>query len=354
MVGAGNIAQEAVLPAFEHAKDNSRLVALISGDPDKRAKLRERFGFELDGDYADYESILEDGDIDAVYIATPNAQHTEFAVRAAEQNVHVLCEKPLAPSASDCLTIANVCRDNQVKLMVAYRLHFEKATLAALDLVRSGKLGEPKLFSSFFTHVVREGDIRLDPSVAGGAALDLGVYCINAARSFFDAEPIWVMASMVERNAIDDTLTALLRFPDDRLAQFCISNSVASTSSYRIAGSKGNLRVEPGYDYAQGLAHYLTIGEETKHTPFERTDQFAPELSYFADCILNDHEPEPSGEEGWCDVRVVEALLKSARTQRPVELSPFARQRRPSAAQAKQAPPVEKQDTVHAPSPSVK
>jgi predicted dehydrogenase len=355
VVGAGNIAQVAVLPAFEHARENSRLVAVISGDPEKRATLRERFGLELEGDYADFESILEDGDIDAVYIATPNAHHKEFAIRAAEQSVHVLCEKPLAPSAADCLAITKACAENQVRLMVAYRLHFEKATLAAIDLVRAGKLGRLRLFNSFFSHVVREGDIRRDPQVAGGAALDLGVYCINAARHLFDAEPVWAMASMIEQNGTDDTLTAILRFPDDRLAQFCISNSVAGTSSYEIGGSKGHLRVEPGFDYVNGISHYLTLGDkEAEHTSFPKGDQFAPELSYFSDCILNDHDPEPSGEEGWCDVRVVEALLESARMHLPVELPAYERQRRPSLSQAKHAPPIRKQETVHAPGPSVK
>jgi predicted dehydrogenase len=354
VVGAGNIAQVAVLPAFGHADSNSELVAIVSGDEKKRAALSKDYGLELDGDYADFESILERGRIDAVYVATPNTHHKEFTLRAAARGVHVLCEKPLAPTADDCLAMTNACIANGVKLMVAYRLHFEEATLEAMDIARSGKLGELRLFDSFFSQVVRSGDIRREPEVAGGATYDLGVYCINAARHLFDAEPALVIANVVEKDGVDDTVSAILRFPGDRLAQFCLSNSVAGVSSYRIGGTNGDLRVEPGYEYVDAIVHHLTIDEETKTKKFSRGDQFAPELRYFSDCILNDREPEPSGEEGFCDIRVVEAILESAREGRPVILAPYERKRRPSLAQADHARPVKKPKTVHAPSPSVK
>jgi predicted dehydrogenase len=354
VVGAGNIAQVAVLPAFAHAEENSRLVAIVSGDAEKRRVLRDKYELELDGDYDEFESVLERGEIDAVYIATPNSHHKEFTLRAAAQGVHVLCEKPMAPSTEDCRAMIDACEDRELKLMIAYRLHFEEATLAALDLVRSGRIGDPRLFSSFFTHVVRGDDIRRDPGVAGGASYDLGVYCINAARNLFDAEPLVVMADAIERDGVDDTVTALLHFPRQQMAQFCISNSVAGVSSYRIGGTKGDLRVEPAYEYVGELVHHLTIDDDTKTRSFKKGDQFAPELRYFSDCILNDQEPEPSGEEGWCDVRVVEALLESARTRRPVELAPYQRRRRPALAQGDHAPAIKKPETVNAPSPSIK
>lgn len=354
VVGAGNIAQVAVLPAFAHAKENSELCAVISGDAKKRAALREKYEFELDGDYEDFESILVRGRIDAVYIATPNSHHKEFTLRAADAGAHVLCEKPLAPTAEDCAEMVEACDENDVKLMVAYRLHFEKATLEAMEVARSGKLGKLRLFSSFFSHVVRAGDIRREPEVAGGATYDLGVYCINAARNLFDAEPTLVFAQAIEKDGVDDTVSAVLQFPGDRLAQFCVSNSVAGVSSYRIGGSDGDLRVEPAYEYVEPIVHHLTIDEKTKTEKFRRGDQFAPELRYFSRCILEDREPEPSGEEGFCDVRVVEAILKSAREELPVMLAPYDRNRRPSIEQADHARPVKKPKTVNAPSPSVK
>lgn len=353
VVGAGNIAQVAVLPAFAHAP-NSELVAVVSGDAEKRAALRERYGLEFAADYADFETVLADGRIDAVYIATPNALHKDFALRAAARGVHVLCEKPLAPSAADCRELADACSEHDVKLMVAYRLHFEGATLEAIEIARSGQLGALRLFSSFFTQVVRPDDIRRDPRLAGGALYDLGIYCINAARSLFGSEPVRVVSASVTQNGADESTAAVLQFPDDCLAMFCVGNSTARVSSYRVAGTEGDLRVEPAYDYSTERVHHLTVGGRTRRTVFKKSDQFAPELAYFSDCVLYDREPEPSVEEAWCDVRVAEAIVEAARAHHAVELPPYERQRAPSTSQLGHASPLRRPYTVNAPGPNAR
>lgn len=354
VVGAGNIAQVAVLPAFAHAKSNSKLVAVVSSDAEKREALRERYDLELDGRYEDLELILARGNIDAVYVATPNALHREVALRAANLGVHVLCEKPLATSSAEGLEMAEVCSRNGVRLMVAYRLHFDAATLQALEIARSGQLGALRLFSSFFCHVVRPDDIRRDPSLGGGALYDLGVYSVNTARQLFGSEPTAVLGAAVYRMGTDDSVTATLEFPGGALAQFCVGNSTAAVSSYRIAGTEGDLRVEPAYDYDGERVHHLTVGGRTHRTVFKKGDQFAPEISYFSDCILNQRDPEPSAEEGWCDVRVLEAIHESARTRRAVDLPAYERKRRPTLSLADFASPVSRPETVNAPSPSVR
>lgn len=354
VIGAGNIAQVAVLPAFAHAKKNSELVALISGDAEKRAELGKRYDLAFVGDYQDLEQVLQQARVDAVYIATPNALHKTYALRAAAAGAHVLCEKPLAPSVADCEAIVLGCENAGVKLMVAYRLHFEEANLKAIELVKSGKLGEPRLFDSVFSHVVRPGDIRTEPEMAGGAMLDLGLYCVNAARNLFRAEPSLVFATSQKRNGVDDTTTAILRFPDGKVAQFTVSNRVAGVSSYRVAGSEGDLRVEPAYEYAEKNEHHLTLDGKTKTETFSKRDQFAPQLEYFSRCILEDRTPEPDGEEGIDDVRVIEAILQSADTGKSVPLEPRQRSRRPALTQESKKPAVGKQRTVNAPSPSLK
>lgn len=354
VIGAGNIAQVAVLPAFAHAKSNSQLVALVSGDAEKRRELGRRYDLEVMGGYEDLESVIEQGRVDAVYVATPNSLHREHALRAAAAGAHVLCEKPLAGSTAEGEAIVRGCREAGVKLMVAYRLHFEEATLEAIELVRSGKLGEPRLFSSMFTHVVRPGDIREDASLRGGALLDLGVYCVNAARNLFGEEPTWVMGTTEKRDGVDDTASAMLRFPSGATALLSVSNRVARTSSYRIAGTDGDLYVEPGYEYTEELVHHLTIDGKTKTKRFGKRDQFAPELEHFSRCILEDRQPEPNGEEGLLDLRVIDAAIASAETGRPVELEPRLRSTRPSLEQEQKKPAVSKPPTVNAPSPSLK
>ena len=353
VVGAGHIAQVAVLPAFAHAED-SELVAIVSGDHEKRAELGERYDLQLTGSYDELEDVVQRGQIDAVYIATPNTMHKPIALRAAALGVHVLCEKPLATSVRDCEEIAMACAAAKVKLMVAYRLHFEEGTLSAIELVKAGKLGDPRVFESVFGHVVRPGDIRTRAEVGGGAMLDLGVYCVNAARNLFRAEPVLVFATAQMKDGVDDTTTALLQFPQNRVAHFTVSNSIAGVSSYRVAGTEGDLRLEPAYEYADKLEHHLTVDEKTSSTTFRKRDQFAPELEYFSRCILEDRTPEPDAEEAIDDIRVVEAVLKSAESGEPVKLEPRQRNRRPSLEQESKKRAVGKQETVNAPSPSVK
>ena len=115
---------------------------------------------------------------------------------------------------------------------------------------------------------------------------------------------------------------AVLRFPQDRIASFTTSFGAADVASYEIIGTKGILRVDPAYEYAMPLKHYLTIDSKTTTRTFPRRDQFAPELLYFSDCIIRNIEPEPSGEDGLQDVRVVRALYRAAETGRPVKLAP--------------------------------
>jgi glucose-fructose oxidoreductase len=136
----------AVLPAFRHAARNSVLAALVSDVPTKRRLLSRRYKVKASYSYDAYDECLKQ--VDAVYIALPNAQHRGYAVRAAHAGVHVLCEKPLAVTADDCREMIDACRANGVGLMVAYQLHFEETNLQAIDLVRRGRIGEPKFFNS--------------------------------------------------------------------------------------------------------------------------------------------------------------------------------------------------------------
>jgi len=180
VIGQGYIAQGAVLPAFAHANKNSELVALISDDRLKLKKLSRDYGVECIAGYDEYDALMASGEVDAVYIALPNHLHLTYTQRAARAGVHVLCEKPMAVTEAECEQMVRVCKKQGVKLMIAYRLHFEKANLTAVDIVKSGKLGEPRIFNSTFTMQVRDTDnIRLREETGGGVLYDIGVYCIN-------------------------------------------------------------------------------------------------------------------------------------------------------------------------------
>jgi glucose-fructose oxidoreductase len=158
VVGLGHIAQVAVLPAFAHARRNSRLAALVSDDAAKLRSMSRKYGVRNTFSYDDFDAALEQ--VDAVYIALPNSMHAEYTERAAAAGVHVLCEKPMAVTADECERMIDACRENNVKLMIAYRLHFEEINLQVIDLVRRGRIGEPKFFNSSFSLTVRPGNIR--------------------------------------------------------------------------------------------------------------------------------------------------------------------------------------------------
>jgi glucose-fructose oxidoreductase len=178
VVGLGHIAQVAVLPAFAHARRNSVLAALVSDDPTKRRLLSRKYRVPSYS-YDQYEDCLEQ--LDAVYIALPNAMHAEYTVRAAQAGVHVLCEKPMAVTPEECERMIEACASNGVKLMIAYRLHFEQINLSAIDIVRRRRIGEPKYFNSSFSMTVRNGDIRTKRSLGGGTLYDIGVYSRTAS-----------------------------------------------------------------------------------------------------------------------------------------------------------------------------
>lgn len=139
VIGLGHIAQAAVLPAFEHARENSRLAALVSGDSNKRKALGKRYDVPAFR-YEELDEVLARDDVDAIYIALPNTEHADCAVRAARAGVHVLTEKPMATSEEDCRRMIAAAEESGVKLMVAYRLHFEPANMEAVELVRSGRI----------------------------------------------------------------------------------------------------------------------------------------------------------------------------------------------------------------------
>jgi predicted dehydrogenase len=350
VVGLGHIAQVAVLPAFAHAKQNSVLEALVSDDPAKLRILAKKYRVPHTASYGEYESVLEH--VDAVYIALPNSMHAEYAIRAARRGVHVLCEKPLAVTVEECEDMIDATRAAGVKLMVAYRLHFEHVNLKAIELVRRRRIGEPKYFNSSFSMTVRSGDIRTKKAMGGGTLYDIGVYCINAARYLFGAEPTEVLACSVngvpeKLPEIDETTAAILRFDRGRVASFVTSFNAADVASYRVVGTRGWLRVDPAYEYAEGLAYELNVnGKKTTRRTGKR-DQFAPELVHFSNCILKDREPEPSGEEGLQDVRIVQALYESAEAGKPVPIPPHAERLRPSRRQEMTKPPVRKPEEVH-------
>lgn len=363
VVGLGNIAQEAVLPAFKNASGNSVLTTLISEDKQKLKVLAKKYKVENCYLFQDLEECFQKQEIDALYIATPDDHHREIVELAAKYKINILCEKPMAVTHSDCIYMDAAAKKNNIKLMVAYRLHFEAANLEAIKMCRQGTLGDLKFFNSSFSYQVKDKkNIRLNPtSVGGGALYDIGIYCINAARYLFKSEPIEVVGFSVTSDDprfinTEETTSAILRFPNDKLAAFTVSFGAFDSSDYEIIGEKGRIRLENAYEYAapMELRTFLKSKDGMKKATrkFKKRDQFSAELIYFSDCILKNKTPEPGPVEGMNDVKIIEAILTSIHIKAPVSLDPAQKTTHVSHKQKISRPGVRKRKIYHATSPS--
>lgn len=334
IVGLGDIAQEDLMPGVDHT-GNSVMTALVTSDPTKAKELGEKYEVEATYTYEQFAEALTSGTFDALYLATPNWRHAEFIVPALQAGIHVLTEKPLEVSTAKCQEIQQAARTSTAKLMVAYRLHFEPATLDTIEKVRSGDLGSVHFFSSNFAQMVDPSNHRAHNGDLAGPVLDMGPYPVNAARYIFSDEPTEVVSAVGSKHPESglpqdffDTVAVTLRFPGEKLAQFNCSYYGNPTNSFVAIGTKGSVMLDPCYMFGKPLEQTVAIKDDKKKESFKNTDHFGGELKYFSDCILNDTDPEPDGEEGFADVRVLEGVLQALQTGTSVKLEPFTRSKR--------------------------
>ena len=355
VVGAGWISQAAFMPGVAHT-GNSVMTALVTGDPKKATALGKRYGITDVYHYDAWPAAIASGRFDAVYLALPNWQHREFAVPALEAGLHVLLEKPMATSEDDCHAIEAAATRGGAKLLVAYRLHFEPGTLEAIRLVREEAIGPATLFTSTFTQHVSRANHRAKNGFWAGPVADMGPYPINAVRNLFGAEPVEVMAWGSRHPDFgydfDDTVAIHLRFPGNRLAQLTVAYGLSKVSEYRLFGPGGDLVVSPAFAFPGPIAHRLTIGGTTTSKTFPACDQFGGETQYFSDCILKNLIPEPDGEEGRLDVRIIAAIERALQTGRTQQLPPMSRGKRPEPSQVRQLPAITPPKLVNAAAPS--
>lgn len=313
ILSTANIGRKAVAPAIRTSK-NGRLLAVASRDEEKaRAYARE---FAMPRSYGSYEALLTDTDIDAVYIPLPNSLHKEWTIKAAEAGKHVLCEKPLGLTAQECLDMDEAARTNGVNLMEAFMYRFHPRTEAAIKLVRGGGLGTVKLIRSSFTfELTNPGNIRLNPDLGGGSLRDVGCYCVNVSRTLMGEEPTKVQAFATWGDSgVDEEMVATLRFPGNRFAQFHCALTLPRQEVYEVVGKAGNFTVPSAFLPGTSDAEIEESGSglEPESRTFEGVDEYQLMVEHFADCLLTDQEPRYSAEEAAANMRVIEALYRSA------------------------------------------
>jgi predicted dehydrogenase len=326
VVGLGNIAQGSVLPAFAKTK-KAKLVALISGDKKKAARLARKFHASAFYGSEEYAECFANPAISAVYVATPPGVHAEFVCRAADAGKHVLCEKPLAASVAQSAQIVEACRRNGVLLMTAYRKYFEPSCVYLKQLIQEGELGRIDVIHTAFSELQTPGVSPrwlLDSTLAGGGPLmDLGVYCVNTSRWLVEEDPVEVSAESWKHDAekfrdVEEGISFRMRFPSGLVAQGSSTYGAVLSSFIYVQGTKGWVSLAQAFPF--DVERQLTgkIGGRRLKRRFKVIDEFAPEIDAFASAIQEKRAVAPDGVQGHRDMVILDAIYESARKGQPV------------------------------------
>ena len=285
--------------------------------------------------YENFDEIAHNPAVDAVYVALPNSMHAEYTIRAAKAGKHVLCEKPMATSVADCEKMIAACKAANVKLMIAYRCHYEPTNLRAIKLIRDGALGQVQAIQSAFGFNISPGEWRLSKKLAGGGPLyDVGIYSLNACRYLTGEEPdhISAYASVIDHdgrfNEVEENVSWTMHFPSGIVASCNTTYGANMDGYFRVYGSKGWLQVDKAFVY-EGLhlrAEYSGT-QLDEPNPARDPSHFQAEAEHFSHCIQNGLEPQSPGEEGLRDMRYITEIYRSAGISDLGEFAPSSRDR---------------------------
>jgi predicted dehydrogenase len=320
VIGLGRIAGH-FLPAA-NATTNSQITALVSGHRDKADRIAAQYNVPSGSiySYENFDEIAANKAVEAVYIALPNSMHAEYTIRAAKAGKHVLCEKPMATSVSDCEKMIAACKAANVKLMIAYRCHYEPTNLKAIRMIREGALGQVQAIESPFGFDISPGEWRLSKAMAGGGPLfDVGIYALNACRYLTGEEPVAISAyaSTIDHDGrfkeVEENVAWTMRFPSGIVASCTTTYGANMAGYFRVYGSKGWLEVDNAFVY-EGLrlrADYQGT-QIDELNPARDPSQFQAEAEHFSHCVQTNQQPQTPGEEGLKDMQYISQIYKSA------------------------------------------
>lgn len=314
VISTANIGRAAMIPALKDAT-NGELVAVCSREMGRAREFADRL--EIPRAYGNYEALLADPEIDAVYIPLPNNLHREWCIRAAEAGKHILCEKPLALNAAEVEEMAAAARRHNVLLMESFMYRFHPQTERVLALVREGTIGDVKLIKSAFTFRVTDpGNVRWAAELGGGSLMDVGSYCVNASRTLAGGEPLEVQAFATWADTgVDAQMVGHLRFAHGLHAQFDSALTLQRREFYQVVGTEGVIDVPVAFLPGRGDTRiHITWGRgEVQTEIISGRDEYQAIAEHFADCVLHGQPLRYPAEEAAANMRVIEALVGSAR-----------------------------------------
>lgn len=328
VVGIGQLTKGQILPALTKTR-RSRLTALVSGDPDKARHYARLYDVPEKNiyNYQNYDQMASNPAIDVVYVVLPNSMHAEYTLRAARAGKHVLSEKPMATSVKDAERMIEACREARRRLMVAYRLQYEPYTLNSIRVCREKNLGQLKMIDAEFSFPIGDPtQWRLKRDLAGGGSLmDIGIYCLQAARMLTGEEPASVFARSwssdpVKFKEVEESIAFMLTFPSGAIANCYSCYGSGPMNRFRAGGSDGWVEMEPAYIYSQLVQRVYRDGKITATMP-STGDQFAAEIDAFSEAIQQERDVRTPGEEGLRDMKIMMACYESAREGKNIALA---------------------------------
>ncbi|MGA0555516.1 Gfo/Idh/MocA family protein [Larkinella sp. VNQ87] len=332
IVGLGHLSLDELLPAFGQCK-KSKVVALVSGSPEKMQKVAKQYGVKTEScySYQNYDQLKENKEVQAIYIVLPNSMHAEYTIRGAQAGKHILCEKPMANSAADCQAMIDACKKADRKLMIAYRIQYEPNNRMIREMVQSKKYGAVKFIEAVNAqNSANPQHWRHVKALAGGGALpDIGLYCLNTVRYLLAEEPTEVFAYQYSTPGdarfrdVEEMVSWQMKFPSGVYASCSTHYGVHESRRYRVHAERGWMELAPAFPY-KGIQMQTSYAEgeieRTEQPKLPETNQFATEMDHFSECIMQNKQPFTPGEEGLQDQHIMEAIYQSAREGKPVKL----------------------------------
>lgn len=323
LVGLGNYSTGQLAPALQDTK-LCKLTGIVTGTPSKEKEWSDRYGIPQDNiyNYDTYDRIIDNPDIDIIYVVLPNSMHAEYTIRAAKAGKHVICEKPMATSVADAEAMVAACRENDRKLAIGYRLHYDPHHEEVMRLGRNKVFGPvQKMEGDFAFNIGNNPHVwRLDREMAGGGPLmDIGLYAIQASLYTVPELPIAVTARKETNNKelfseVEESIAWELEFPGGLVAKGASSYSKRA-NYHRAEASDGRFEVQPAYSYS-GIRGETSEGK----MDFPQVNQQCLQMDAFANHLLNGAENRVPGEMGLRDVKVLYAIYEAAESGERVEL----------------------------------
>lgn len=313
ILGTANIAAWGTIPGMKEAK-NCALYAIAGRSAKKAEDYREKFGFEKA--YGSYEELLQDEEVQAVYVPLPNHLHKEWVIKALQAGKHVLCEKPMGLCADEIREMHDTARTCGKHLMEAYAYLHSPYVKSLKETLDSGVIGDLYyLETAFITQTYKE-DIRLHKESGGGAMYDLGCYCTTLLLSLVDSKPELVKASAEFSDLGVDTLTTgLIRFENGVRSSFNVGMLLGENTDARfdrlyIHGTKGCIRSDVEYNQEGELCYRIITEEGVTEKKVFAPNNYALEVEQLGRCILGDEKPYITREFSEKNAALIDQVLK--------------------------------------------